>query len=1607
MVTRSTFDRRAIGLRAAGRRGRGRHRLGPLLEELEARVVLSTYWVTNTGDLNPDGSVVPGSLRVAINASNSNPGNNTIAFNIAGPGVQTIKPTSPLPAITDPVDIDGTSQPGYAGRDGSPLIEIDGSLAGSGANGLWIAEGGQGTTINALSVHGFGQYEIRIDASLGGNTVLQSWIGTNPATSDPGTPATGPGGILIQDSPGNTIGAIGNVGRNIISGNHAGAGIAIAGPGSHGNQIVGNNIGVGPNGSGAPGAYLSNTEGISIRAGAHDNQIGVPGGGNVISFNSFGVEIRDAGTSGNVLQSNIIGLMPDGITPFLGVEQLAGVFLWNGASDNQVGSSGAGNIISGNDFYGVHLMGVSGNRIYGNFIGPDITGNGIVHRFLPGNQEQRQSLGVRVQLGASDNQIGAPGQGNVISGNSTGVLLDQAGTSFNQVVQNAIGLAFNGSALGNSVDGVAIKDGATDNLVAQSGAGNYISSNGQAGVELSGPGVTRNVIDGNWIGLDDSGTASRPNGEGVLIHGGAHDNTIGLPNQGNVISGNSDVGITLSDMGTTGNRIQHNDIGTDPSGSHAIGNGSAGVILESGAAGNVVGGPQWSAGNVISGNAASGIALRFVGTSGNVVEGNFIGTNAGGTAPLPNGNNGINIYSGASENVIGGPAPGDGNLIGGNANNGVRIADNGLPAGLIADWKADGDALDALGRNNGTATNTTYVPGAYGQAFHFDGLSFPPGSSSPSAIQVPDSPDLKPANLSLFARVSFDTLDTPGASAPGLQYIIFKQNTRTTQFEGYSLQKVRTGTGDHFAFVISSKDGVQVVALSTTTIAVGQVYAVAATYDGTTMKLYVNGQLESTQSAGFALDYGTEPLWFATSGQSYYDGRFAGTLDEVSLYNRALDPEEIEDLTLVNGLGGNRVFRNAIGASFDATVKLANGADGVTIQDSTGNLVGDFRTPNSGNVIAGNNGRGLSISGTGSWYDSAMFNAIGTDVTGTVHQGNGLDGVLVSGGARLALIGGGSSTAGSFGNTIAYNGGKGVVVGYTPGDVASAITVSGNSIHDNTKIGIDLGNDGVTLNTPGSPHTGPNSFLSTPVITSAKASGGSTVIDATINSAPNITYDYIEFFASDAADPTGYGQGQTFLSRIFSVTTDANGNGSTSLTVPANLLGRFITATFNLNGETSEFSRAVAVVARVPMLTSVTPGSAPAGPTGLTIAGGDFDPGATVRFDGVAIPTTFISASALTATIPAGLTSYGPHTITVVNPSPGGGESNGLPFATTAAPTMVQAVGIGAAEGSPFTGVVATFSAPAGRISADHFRALVSWGDGQSGPAEVRSAGEGFVVVGTHRYTEEGTYPTSVEILGDDGASASAGGTATVQDAPIDAVGQAIVMSAAHEATPVVAAFEDANPKSFAGDFSATIGWGDGTVSPGRIQSQGAGFVVVGDHTYYNTATYPLRITIRDAGGGQAIATGSAVVQLAPLVGLPQAISVHGNKTFSGTVAIFTDPDPRVDPGFYSAVIDWGDGTSSVGTISGRNPFTVTGSHTYSPFTDVKSITVTITDPQGRTLTVVSRVADPAAKGRHLGPDHSGQRAGRAPAGHNRAGVTGVPHGPRSLLSEKQRHRST
>ena len=643
-----------------------------------APAVAPTIVVTNTKDSGT------GALRTAIykafDIATDTPGATpVITFqipntdpNFAG-GVFTIAPTDRMTAPGTGTTIDATTQTTFTGNTNAsgPEVVLNGAQQTDVSTfGLGLRLSAANVTVKGLVINGFNTRGILITgATATGNTVAGCYIGTNAA----GTAAVANAfaGIEISGgATGNTIGGTAVAARNVISGN-TNQGVFVRDAGTIGNFIRGNWIGL--NGAGTA-ALPNGFAGVELALGAGANTVGggTAGAGNVISGNTYqGIYI--AGTGGNTVAGNYIGTNAAGAAAV--ANGAAGIEMSGGAQTNVIGgtSAGARNIFSGNAYQGVILSGAgtSGNVVLGNYMGVNAAGTAALPNL---------SVGVGIFGGATNNTIGgtAAGAANVVSGNANqGVVVSGAGSSGNVVAGNFIGTNPAGSAaIPNAFFGVGIFGSATNNVIGgtSAGAGNLISGNTSDGIYIGDAGTNSNVVAGNFIGLNSAGTAAVKNGfAGVDISHGAQSNIIGgtVAAARNVISGNQNQGVSLNGSGTSSNSVMGNYIGTNPAGNAAIANGSPGVEISSSASANTIGGTAPGAGNVISGNAFRGATIT--GANNNTFAGNFIGLNATGTAALANKGAGIQIFGGAQGNTIGGTGGGR-NFIAGNSGAGVTIS---------------------------------------------------------------------------------------------------------------------------------------------------------------------------------------------------------------------------------------------------------------------------------------------------------------------------------------------------------------------------------------------------------------------------------------------------------------------------------------------------------------------------------------------------------------------------------------------------------------------------------------------------------------------------------------------------------------------------------------------------------------------------------------------------------------------------------------------------------------------------------------------------------------------------------------------------------------------
>ncbi len=617
---------------------------------------LASYVVTSTAD---DGSA--GTLRDAINQVNAGK-YNEIAFNIPGKGVQTINLTSALPAITaSAVFINGPSENQFqGGASSSPLIELNGSGAGSNSDGLLLQ--GPNCTVSGLIIENSTKNGIEVDSS---NTTI-------------GGATTGAGNILS-----------GNSGDGVL----IDAGIA-------GVSVLGNYIGTDVTGT----KTLANSIGIEI-TGKNNTIGGASGSRNLISGNSNdGVKIA-SGASGNVVEGNAIGVNKYD----LGVLANRGNGIEVAGSNNTVGASYAvaPNEISGNSNDGVLLdSGSSGNQVLGNYIGTNHAGKVVI------------SNKVGIEDAGSSNTIGGGvlGARNVISGNTNdGVLIDstaRAETMQGNFIGSNVGA---NAALANGTNGVEVKG--TGNTIGGNSSSNYFIRNFIAGNATDGvlidSGASGNQLVGNFIGVGISGTNGVANATNGIEVAGSN-NIVGGTVFGNknVISGNGNDGILLDNTATS-NLIQGNAVGTDYTGKNPLSNSGNGVKIQG--TNNTVGGSAAGAGNIISGNSQDGVLVSA--GSGDTISRNSIFANIGSGIARSNGaNNNI-----AAPTVLTATPSGSTLTVTGNFNapaaNISYVLEFFANAGGDAEGKIYLGSLTVTptrtGMQNFTFTATTTVTGAY------------------------------------------------------------------------------------------------------------------------------------------------------------------------------------------------------------------------------------------------------------------------------------------------------------------------------------------------------------------------------------------------------------------------------------------------------------------------------------------------------------------------------------------------------------------------------------------------------------------------------------------------------------------------------------------------------------------------------------------------------------------------------------------------------------------------------------------------------------------------------------------------------------------------------
>jgi uncharacterized repeat protein (TIGR01451 family) len=516
-------------------------------------------------------------------------------------------------------------------------------------------------------------------------------------------------------------------------------------------------------------------------------------------------------------------------------------------------------------------------------------------------------------------------------------------------------------------------------------------------------GANANIIAGNFLGLTRDGTAALPNRAGISISNSGS-NLIGGTSNGsrNYISGNTSFGIEILDTSSIGNVVQGNWIGTDHSGNTAIPNGTGiligGSTTSLGATANTIGGTATGARNVISGNSSAAIQINNAASTGNIVQGNYLGINFDATPSFGN-SYGI-LINGAISNTIGGTTAAARNVISGNSTNAILI---------------DG------GNNNVVSAN-------------FIGID-PNG-----------------------------TVAWPNGN-PDSAAVVIRNNA----------------SGNRIGGTIAAELNV------------------------------ISGNLGD----GISLEGGASSDLFPRN-------------------------------TVIQG--------NRIGTDSAGTAAITNGGVGIALEKAIDNTIGGTASA-ARNIISGNASHGILLKAAETARNVIQNNYIGTKVDGVTSLGNAGAGVRVEGAVNTVIGETATGTSTTSGNTIAFNSGSGVRII----DSASTTTIRRNSIFDNLNLGIDIGEEG------------PDPTLS-PVITIAQSGTSSTFVQGTIQATASKTY-VIDIYSNTTADPSGYGQGKTWLGST-TVTTNASGFANWSSTIsPAVATSLPVSATWTLStGGSSEFA---------------------------------------------------------------------------------------------------------------------------------------------------------------------------------------------------------------------------------------------------------------------------------------------------------------------------------------------------------------------------------------------------------------------------------------------------
>ncbi|MFO0888050.1 MAG: right-handed parallel beta-helix repeat-containing protein, partial [Isosphaeraceae bacterium] len=632
--------------------------------------------------------------------------------------------------------------------------------------------------------------------------------------------------------------------------------------------------------------------------------------------------------------------------------------------------------------------------------------------------------------------------GLVLNGFSNNGIYIAPGANGNRIAGNFLGTDVTGTtAVPNDGSGVSVFSANNTIGGLTPTARNLISGNGLDGIGLTNAAATGNVVQGNYIGTDITGTNRLGNSRfGVAVNSvvgsgsaSGSGNTIGGTGAGagNVISANGSHGVVLNgpDGGATGNLVQGNLIGTDASGLLNLGNGGSGLVLSS-AGSNTVGGTSAAARNVIAGSGRYGLVIEEASSSNNVILGNFIGTDGVGTAALGNALAGLIIQLGATGNTVGGAA-GGGNLISGNLQGGVVITGVGTRANIVAANRIGTTA-------NGQA--------ALGNANN--GVSIASGASGNTIGGTGESGNV----------ISGNRGDGVSVNATG------------SVVQGNLIGLDSAGTAAVPNGVAGSGTGGAGVRLGAPSNLITDNVISGNVNEG----MFVQSQANQQQILGNRIGTnaaGTQAIGNGLSGITLNQSS-GNTINANVLSGNGVLPIGGVGLIAVAGSNNNLIQGNRVGTDLAGTRALPNSGGGLFIA-SVGNTIGGAGA-GARNILSGNQGNGLVLSNNSG--NSILNNFVGIASDGATPLGNSVDGLALNNSTGNVISGnvvsGNGVNLDGVGINLQNNSRNNTIAGNRVGTNAAGDAAVRNALH-----GIFLGNGSVN-NTIGGPNAADRNIIS-------------------------------------------------------------------------------------------------------------------------------------------------------------------------------------------------------------------------------------------------------------------------------------------------------------------------------------------------------------------------------------------------------------------------------------------------------------------------------------------------------------------------------------------------